>query len=589
MKRIPVLLAAGTTLSLLAGCSDKPEPVAETEKAAEKSSAMANQDPLAFPPQGFVEETLTVKTDAGEQTITVHRWNHLLYVSKPVDADYQSLDVQVPVAINGKPIDASGAPIVLNIKIGGYRSVNNRNPDAGMGRGPRGMQPPGAGMADGPDGKPGEHGPRGDMPPQGQFADAGGQPPQGQDFPGQRPEGEGAPDQRPGGQHDDQQRPGAENGKPSRGLAMGMGMGSDKANLALAAGYVVVTPGARGIDNQRDGKPYGMAPAGIVDLKAAVRYLRHNDAAIPGNSEWIVSAGCSAGGAMSALLGASGNNSWYQPYLDEIGAANAPDNIFASACYSPITDINHSDGSYEWFFGQMPVNGQLVDQTLSAELSNQYEAYQQQLALSGLAGADGKPGEAITAANYAEYFTRTWLQPSATAYLQALPADQRDDYLAQHGWIHWDGQQATLAFADYRKDMTRMKGLPAFDDFEMKAPETQLFATGTDKANHFTEFSLRHSAGDNAQLDEELQQRINHMNAMYFTDGKQSDVAQHWWLRNGSHDNNNAPIVMTNLALSLENHGKNVNSAEFWGGGHCADDDPQGMVNWIGQITGYQR
>ena len=49
--------------------------------------------------------------------------------------------------------------------------------------------------------------------------------------------------------------------------------------LALAAGYVVVESGCRGSDNQWDLTDiyYGKAPAAIVDLKAAVRYIRHND------------------------------------------------------------------------------------------------------------------------------------------------------------------------------------------------------------------------------------------------------------------------------------------------------------------------
>jgi len=72
-----------------------------------------------------------------------------------------------------------------------------------------------------------------------------------------------------------------------------------------------------------------------VDLKAAVRYLRYNDKAMPGNAEKIISNGTSAGGAMSSLLGATGNNSDYEPYLQEIGAADARDDIFAASCYCP--------------------------------------------------------------------------------------------------------------------------------------------------------------------------------------------------------------------------------------------------------------
>ena len=49
----------------------------------------------------------------------------------------------------------------------------------------------------------------------------------------------------------------------------------------LARGYVVASPGARGRTTPKRGTGIytGKAPAAIVDLKAAVRYLRFNDAA----------------------------------------------------------------------------------------------------------------------------------------------------------------------------------------------------------------------------------------------------------------------------------------------------------------------
>ena len=87
------------------------------------------------------------------------------------------------------------------------------------------------------------------------------------------------------------------------------GTSRGNADLALAAGYVVVSPGCRGRDNKAaDGTWYGKAPAAIVDLKAAVRYIRHNQGVIPGNVNRIFSTGVSAGGALSALLGSSGNS-----------------------------------------------------------------------------------------------------------------------------------------------------------------------------------------------------------------------------------------------------------------------------------------
>lgn len=62
-----------------------------------------------------------------------------------------------------------------------------------------------------------------------------------------------------------------------------------------------------------------IAPNGLLDLKAAVRYLHYNDDIMPGDVERIFTDGTSAGGAMFALLGATGNSSEYVSYLNEMG------------------------------------------------------------------------------------------------------------------------------------------------------------------------------------------------------------------------------------------------------------------------------
>ena len=118
---------------------------------------------------------------------------------------------------------------------------------------------------------------------------------------------------------------------------------------ALLHGYVVVSPGVRGREmKDENGKFIGMAPAMLCDLKAAVRYLRHNADWIPGDAEKIISNGTSAGGAASSLLGATGNHPDYEPCLEEMGAAKERDNIFAASCYCPITNLDHADMAYEW-------------------------------------------------------------------------------------------------------------------------------------------------------------------------------------------------------------------------------------------------
>lgn len=113
--------------------------------------------------------------------------------------------------------------------------------------------------------------------------------------------------------------------------------------VVLSKGYVVASPAIRGrTTTDADGKYVGKAPALIVDYKAAVRYLRHNASRLPaGDTEKIISNGTSAGGALSALLGATGNSPDYEPYLKKLGAAEERDDIYASMDYCPITDLPH--------------------------------------------------------------------------------------------------------------------------------------------------------------------------------------------------------------------------------------------------------
>ena len=130
---------------------------------------------------------------------------------------------------------------------------------------------------------------------------------------------------------------------------------SDATGRALKEGYVVCIPGSRGANSTitQDGKRIytGIAPNGLLDLKAAIRYLHYNDNAIPGSAERIIIDGTSAGGAMSALVGATGDCPEYDEYLRKMGAAQTSDKVFASVCYCPITDLNHADMEYEWLYG----------------------------------------------------------------------------------------------------------------------------------------------------------------------------------------------------------------------------------------------
>lgn len=160
----------------------------------------------------------------------------------------------------------------------------------------------------------------------------------------------------------------------------------------LQAGYVYVYPGFRGRSSGYDSssgsdKVYpGGAPWPVVDLKAAVRYLRYNASSLPCDTSRVFVFGFGAGGGVSALMGSMGDSELYTPYLSEIGAIThdaegntISDAIFGSASWCPMTGYDAADAAYEWMMGQYASDDTRVDGTwtklLSSDLATAYATY----------------------------------------------------------------------------------------------------------------------------------------------------------------------------------------------------------------------
>ena len=119
---------------------------------------------------------------------------------------------------------------------------------------------------------------------------------------------------------------------------------SSSAKTYTSEGFVYVHAGCRGRD--------AGAPAGVTDLKAAVRYVRYCDDVIAGSAERIFTFGMSGGGAQSALMGATGDSELYTPYLEAIGAVQGvSDAVCGSMDWCPITNLDSADEAYEWMMG----------------------------------------------------------------------------------------------------------------------------------------------------------------------------------------------------------------------------------------------
>lgn len=388
---------------------------------------------------------------------------------------------------------------------------------------------------------------------------------------------------------------------------------------ALDHGYVVACAGVRGrtsgkcsteffeggkaeITGSDTGKMVGRAPALIVDMKAAIRYLRRNKERIPGDTEHIITNGTSAGGALSAMTGAAGNHPDYEPYLDAIGAAKERDDIFAASCYCPIHNLENADAAYEWLFcGEnhfcgakpvktdhgvewMPYSGDMTEKQieLSKELKARFPSYLNSLELKDEQGNSLTLDEAGEG-SFKEYICSLVLQSAqneldthdsaermADFVVAGSEVEQQDYFQIQNGGIvsmNWEG---------FVKKITRMKTPPAFDALDLKNPENEEFGTETIGGKHFTAFSKAHSEAAGDMADAKLIKMLNPV--LYIGE---ADTAKYWRIRHGAFDRDTSLAIPAILALTLEKNGYSVDFQLPWGLPHSGDYDMKELFAWI--------
>ncbi len=465
---------------------------------------------LDFNPDTF--ESLEV--GARGQSVRVRAYEGLPTVLRPLEPEYQSLNLYIPEAyFSGGRVgkyDATTAPIFLPNKVGGYMPAK-----------------PGKAI-DNPTGQPPAPGPQ-----------------------------------------------------------------SNAVAMALARGFVVACPGARGRTlRAADGTWTGKAPAAIVDLKAAVRWLRHNAKRMPGNTERIVSNGTSAGGALSALLGASGNHADFDKDLLAMGAAQQRDDIFAVSSYCPITNLEHANGAYEWQFHGIAEYKNVAITMLDFQV--QRKETTSYLNASQLALSTQLRSEFIRYVNTLSLHDAQGqllrLRPDGTGTLQdqvralLIASAQRaqaegTDLSAHKGLQFVNGRVMDVDFNTHIQTMGRMKALPAFDGFSLETGENQLFGTAQTDKQHFTAFGLQHSTvPDASKADAQL---VRKMNAMHYAQQSDTASAPHWRIRHGTMDKDTSFAIPTLLAAALTERKLDVDLAFPWNRPHSGDYDLEELMDWI--------
>lgn len=415
----------------------------------------------------------------------------------------------------------------------------------------------------------------------------------------------------------------------------------DATGRALKEGYVVVIPGTRGrnssiVADKQYAKTHkgvkkgqtvytGRAPKAILDLKAAIRYLRHFDKQMPGDAERIITDGTSAGGAMSALMGATGNNPEYAELLKAMGAADERDDVFASVCYCPIIDLEHADMAYEWLYGQTD-SRQALDDThkrYTKELAALFPAYLNSLSLKK---PDGTP---LTADNYQDYLKSEIIRAAQIAKnagadipdsigikftseaggMFAAPINggmrpqiQDDKHPMMQGGQPPMGMRPMRGgrkqvgeyitdldmqkYLNYVVSTQALKGVPAFDSniegINNGSGENEVFGDGTGSSVNFTDYTAQKN---NTMLTDAIRRNVRLMNPMSFIGDGKTTIAPHWYIRHGARDRDTAFPVPLNFATKLQNAGKDVDFLLAWNRPHSGDYALDELFQWIAKIT----
>jgi hypothetical protein len=402
---------------------------------------------------------------------------------------------------------------------------------------------------------------------------------------------------------------------------------------ALKAGYVFadVATRSRGVV-AADGSYAGKAPAVVVDAKAAVRYLRLNDAVMPGSAERIVVNGTSGGGGLGAILGASGNSKDYYPYLKQIGAAGIDskgrstidDDVFAVNLYCPITDLGNADTLYEWLFNVLDTRadtGQNPQPQASAEIAAQFAAYEKSL---GLTNPDGTPLTVNTVLTQ----LKKEIARSAEAYMKAgndIPdLGETFTYKAAGGrgvvfsnsssvnnWIDVDNARNKVVsidmknYLDFLATQASLKTVPAFDAYAVldqgtdNGTESTLFGTSSQVYSNYTAWSWANNnvLGDGSGTDDTgltfaqylkqpstiVDDQLKLINPMAYLGTKGADAAPYWYVRVGTRDRDTATIVSLNLdrKLNQDKSIKDVNYQLAWMQPHAGNYDVPEAMAWI--------
>jgi hypothetical protein len=371
------------------------------------------------------------------------------------------------------------------------------------------------------------------------------------------------------------------------------------------AGFIYLWAGCRGRD--------AGAPAGVTDLKAAIRYYRYLQAeqkAVPGNANAVFSFGHSGGGAQSAVLGASGNSSLYDDYLKAIGAVEGyKDDIGGAMCWCPITNLDEADGAYEWNMGLTRSGLSTADANISTGLAASFADY-----INAIGLKDPSTGKALTLASTSDGYYQSG---SYYEYIMGVINDAVSRYNSYNSasvssYSTTDASALKSFVSSYKK---ASKGLGAFDNYASKsAPENQVFGIGgatghfdeflaqlvkTNASSYYSAFTSDLASSNVDAVGKAVKTRVMMYTPLYYLvddttyykgGAGSSTVAPYWRIRTGIDQQDTGLPTEVNLALALKGYDgvKAVDFETIWGQAHTqAEDSGTAAANFISWAEKY--
>lgn len=415
---------------------------------------------------------------------------------------------------------------------------------------------------------------------------------------------------------------------------------TNKVGQALKAGYVIANVGCRSRltgAQDVDGNYIAHSPAQVVDVKAAIRYLRYNDAVMLGTTNRIIITGSSGGGALGVAIAASGNSPDYYPYLHELGAAGVTcnggtcsstlnDDVFGTVLYCPITDLAHMDAAYEWMYNAtrkelgtyINTSKQVVPYT-TAQLDASDWYVVDYVRYFNRLGLRNEKGKRLTAPHFRDAIKAAAERGVEKAYREIGPtqmaADISSSVYPDGSWYTVDASgKATVDLDKYLQFVaknTNLKGIPASDNYatpydnpEPTHNESSLAGTTSQVYSNFGEWAWNHNAlpGDGVGYDDTglvwrhfiqtaagkaVVKQMDMSNPMSYLVSGTGDASPYWYYRHGMKDRDtsfNVPVALYYAVLNAIDV-SNVNFNLAWLKGHGGDYDVPEAYEWVAEAV----